>query len=82
MRTDLQGKSHVTEILDVQREHELMADGLEDVEGGCAFLHISRATMYTLLGREIPYVKIGRAVRIPKRALRDYAAKQLAGARE
>jgi excisionase family DNA binding protein len=60
---------------------ELVADGLATIPEGAAYLRVSRATMYELMGRgELPYCLIGRARRIPWRALREYAAQCLVGA--
>ena len=45
-----------------------------------AFLSRSRATLYTLMDRgELPFVKIGRSRRIPKRAVVELAARGLRG---
>jgi excisionase family DNA binding protein len=38
-------------------------------------LAISRATLYPMLGRQIPVVRIGRAVRVPRAELERYLAR-------
>jgi excisionase family DNA binding protein len=45
------------------------------VEEAAELLAISRAALYPMLGREIPVVRIGRAVRIPRQALAEYVAR-------
>ena len=44
------------------------------VEEAALMLAISRTTLYPLLGRDIPIVRIGRSVRIPADALRHFIA--------
>jgi excisionase family DNA binding protein len=59
----------------------LLADGLVPVSEAAAFLGVSRSTLYALMERgELPYVKIGRARRVPRRALITLAAARLRGA--
>lgn len=62
------------------KNRDMVAEGLTTVAGGARFLDISRSKMYTEMdaGR-LPYVKIGKSRRIPKRALRDFAAENLIG---
>ena len=58
----------------------LVEDGLMKVAAAAAFLSLSRATLYTLMNRgELPFVKIGRSRRIPKRAVVELAARGLRG---
>ena len=58
----------------------LVEDGLMKVAEAAAFLSLSRATLYTLMDRgELPFVKIGRSRRIPKRAVVELAALGLRG---
>ncbi len=58
----------------------LVEDGLMKVAAAAAFLSHSRATLYTLMDRgELPFVKIGRSRRIPKRAVVELAARGLRG---
>lgn len=59
---------------------ELVQDGLLDVEGAAHFLGIRRSKLYALMeAGQIPYCKLGRARRIPKRALVEFAAANLKG---
>lgn len=59
---------------------DLVADGLLSIEEACAFLSISRSTLYELMDQgELPFTKIGRSRRIPKRACIELAAKNLRG---
>ena len=62
------------------RDAALVEDGLMKVAAAAAFLSLSRATLYTLMDRgELPFVKIGRSRRIPKRAVVELAARGLRG---
>jgi len=57
---------------------DLVADGLVTVKEAEEFLGIRRSKLYELMERgELPYVKIGSARRIPKRALIALATKHL-----
>ena len=59
---------------------ELVGDGLVSVPAGAAFLGLSRSKLYTLMDEGVlPYVKLGRARRIPKRALIELASRNLHG---
>lgn len=56
----------------------LLGDGLETPKGAAAFLKISVAQLYRLMeSGALPYVKIGRSRRIPRRALIELAARNL-----
>jgi len=58
----------------------LVGDGLLTVSEATAFLRLSRSTLYTLMDEgELAFVRIGRARRIPRRALIDLAAAHLNG---
>jgi len=60
------------------RAYELIEDGLVTVRDAAAFLSISVAGVYSLMSRgALPYVKIGRCRRIPKRGLVEIAAQHL-----
>lgn len=49
---------------------DLVSDGLVTVPEAAAFLRVSRSTIYVLMDRgDLPYVRIGSARRIPKKAL-------------
>jgi len=53
---------------------------LTDVKGGAEFLSVSRTTVYGLMETgQLRYVKIGKARRIPRRALVELAAANLRG---
>ena len=59
---------------------ELVADGLLTIREAAGFLHLSRSTVYQFMDRgELPFVKLGRSRRIPKRALVELAARGLQG---
>jgi excisionase family DNA binding protein len=61
---------------------ELVSDGLVTVPEAAAFLRLSRSTLYALMERgDLPYVRIGAARRIPKRALVALASSHLTGIR-
>lgn len=42
-------------------------------------LAVSRSALYQLLGREIPVIRLGRAVRVPHAALREFVAARVEG---
>ena len=59
---------------------DLVADGLVTVREAAGFLRLSRSTVYALMDRgELPFVKLGRSRRIPRRALVELAARELRG---
>lgn len=67
--------------MDARPPAELLGDGLVTVEAAARFLAVSRSTIYVLLGRgDLPSLKLGKARRIPKRGLVDYATRQIQGA--
>jgi excisionase family DNA binding protein len=58
----------------------LVADGLLTIAETGAFLKLSRASVYNLMDRgQLPFIKVGRARRIPKRAVVQFAAQALEG---
>ena len=58
----------------------LVSQGVVTVKQAATFLQISRATVYALMGQgELPFLKIGRARRIPHRALVEFAARGVVG---
>ncbi len=58
----------------------LVADGLMTVQEAAGFLRLSRSTVYTLMDQgELPFVKLGRSRRIPRRAVIQLAARALRG---
>lgn len=55
---------------------DLMFEGLLNIKEAADFLGIGRTKFYELLAQEeIPHVKIGKASRIPKVALKIFALK-------
>lgn len=62
---------------------EVMRDGLMTIGEACEFLSVSRSFVYQLLDTgQLPFVKMGKSRRIPKRALTQYAAGNLQGGME
>lgn len=58
----------------------LVADGLVTVQDAAYFLGLGRTSIYALMEKGcLPYLKTGRARRIPKRALVEFAARNLRG---
>lgn len=58
----------------------LVGDGLLTVPEAIAFLRLSRSTLYSLMDiGELAYIRIGRARRIPRKALVNLAATHLKG---
>lgn len=59
---------------------KLVESGLARIDEGCRFLGISRAKLYEIMERgELSYVKIGRSRRLPRQALKEFAAQRLVG---
>lgn len=59
---------------------ELLEDGVFTVEQAGEFSGWSRATLYSLMETgELPYSRVRRTRRIPKRALIDLLARNLVG---
>ncbi len=55
---------------------DLMAEGLVTIKEASEYLRLQRSTIYSIMERaELPYVKMGKSRRIPRRALRLYAEK-------
>ena len=62
------------------RHDSLVADGLVSVDEATTFLSVSRSTVYELMDKGLlPFAKIGRSRRIPKRALIELAVANLRG---
>lgn len=58
----------------------LVADGLLTVREAATFLKTSRANLYSLCASgDLPFCKIGRSRRIPKRAVIELAERSLVG---
>ncbi|MFI5398499.1 MAG: helix-turn-helix domain-containing protein [Candidatus Binatia bacterium] len=64
----------------IEREVDMVQDGLAGVREAAKFLSLSRSTLYALMeSGQLVYVKIGRARRIPRRALIELAAANVRG---
>jgi excisionase family DNA binding protein len=65
-------------VLMSEHEEELVSEGLADLPEVCRFLRLGRTKVYSLVTTgELPVVRLGRALRIPRRALLQYAARLL-----
>jgi excisionase family DNA binding protein len=63
-----------------KRDTTIVEDGLETIEGARQFLRLSRSAIYQLMeSGELPFVKLGKARRIPRKALVDLANRCLCG---
>ena len=64
----------------IDERREVVADGLLRISDASKFLGLSRSKLYQLMDRgELPFVKIGRARRIPRRAVIRLASEALHG---
>ena len=64
--------------METTNDSALLQDGLVGIQEACRFLAVSRSKLYELMDqRELPFVKIGSARRIPRRALVEFAAAHL-----
>lgn len=62
------------------KKENLVEDGLVSLTNAMAFLSVGRSTLYELMDKGfLPYAKIGRSRRIPKRALIHLAQATLKG---
>ena len=62
------------------KKENLVEDGLVSLTNAMAFLSVGRSTLYELMDKGfLPYAKIGRSRRIPKRALIQLAQATLKG---
>lgn len=58
----------------------MVEEGLLSVREAARFLSVSRSTLYELMeSGQLHYVKLGRARRIPRRAVLELAARNLRG---
>jgi excisionase family DNA binding protein len=60
-----------------EQEQTLVADGFMTVPEALAYLRIGRSKLYDMMSDEklmLPYTKVGRCRRIPRRALMELAA--------
>lgn len=63
-----------------EHDNALVADGLVPLAEAMTFLSVSRSTLYELMDKGVlPYAKIGRSRRVPKRALVELARRTLRG---
>ena len=68
------------EGLSIGSSEDLFEEGLLSVQEASKYLSISKSKLYSLMDAgELPYVKIGKARRIPKRALIGLAQSNLRG---
>ena len=57
---------------------ELLADGLHRVAEAARFLAMSRSTLYAMMASgALPFVKIGKSRRVPRRAVVELAVRGL-----
>jgi excisionase family DNA binding protein len=57
---------------------ELLADGLDRVDAAARFLAMSRSTLYAMMASgALPFVKIGKSRRVPRRAVFELAVRGL-----
>jgi excisionase family DNA binding protein len=60
------------------RNDELVAEGFATVEEAADYLGQSRATVYKMTeSGQLAYAKFSKSRRLPWKALRDYAARQM-----
>ena len=63
-----------------ENKDEIVSGGLMTVSEVARFLGLSRASIYLLMERgELPWVKLGRARRVPRRAVVELASRNLLG---
>ncbi|MBM4073196.1 MAG: helix-turn-helix domain-containing protein [Planctomycetes bacterium] len=61
-----------------EEKQELLAEGLDRLCDAEEFLKLSRSRIYQLISEgKLPCVRIGRSIRIPRRALVELAASGL-----
>jgi excisionase family DNA binding protein len=64
--------------MNTANNHEIVTEGLQRISETARFLGISRSLVYRLINAGLlPTVRIGRSRRIPIRAVRELAAKNL-----
>lgn len=64
----------------LQGAEQLVADGLVTVAEACRLLAVSRSFLYTEMDAgALPFCRLGRSRRIPRRAVLEYAARYLQG---
>ncbi len=58
----------------------ILSEGLVSVSQASKLLSLSRSTLYSLMERgELPYVKLGRARRVSRKALSELVARNAKG---
>jgi excisionase family DNA binding protein len=60
---------------------QVVGEGLLTLKAAAEFLQVGRSSLYQAMNRgELPFCKVGKLRRIPKRALVRFAADRLVGA--
>ena len=63
-----------------QNACSVVEDGFISIPEAARFLHLSRAKLYQLMDAgQLQYARFGRARRVPRRALLDFAQASLVG---
>lgn len=76
MRLDVEGFNRV--YVPNDERIDACSEGLLNVKEAMRFLGVSQAMLYQLMERGyLPYVKIGRARRVPRKVLVQFAAERL-----
>jgi len=66
-----------------ERELELVRDGAMTIAEACRFAGVGRSYLYEAMARgELPFLKIGAARRIPRRALEEWLARHVVTGRQ
>jgi len=84
-RTQADGKrlTTVQEVFGVERELELVRDGAMTIEDAMRFTGVGRSFLYEAMAKgELPFIKIGSARRIPRRALEEWLARHVVTGRQ
>ena len=57
---------------------DAVSEGLVSVREAAGFLGLGKSTVYELMDRgQLPFVRLGRARRVPRKALREFAARNV-----
>ncbi|OUM99331.1 MAG: hypothetical protein BAA04_09720 [Firmicutes bacterium ZCTH02-B6] len=63
---------------ELSRDLELVRDGAMTIAEACRFAGVGRSYIYEAMARgELPFLKIGAARRIPRRALEEWLARHI-----
>ena len=66
--------------MNFDEKQALAQDGFVSIREACEFLSLGETKVYELMDNgELPFCKFGRARRIPRRALIEYAARKIRG---